>query len=154
MSLEKNSKEEEFFVSRMKQVLTQSDLIALRRAFGSTLLDANGAALTAFYKICPKDEEKEEAAYLAACSIAYIMYYGYGNELFSQCLRKAEISESRIKALLSNRWVDKDGFFHSKYSRLMRYVISKGYIPSINEVYPSLTNWWKYRTDFIKEFYK
>lgn len=151
---EKKISSEDFFVTRMKQILSQSDLVALRRAFGSPLSDASGMALAAFYKVCPTDEAKEEAAYLSACAIAYIMHYGNGNKPLSQCLKEAEISESRIKSLLSNKWVDNDGFFHSKYSRLVRYAVSKGYLPDINEIYPALTNWWKYRITFIKEFYK
>jgi len=55
--------------------------------------------------------------------------------------------------LLNNKWVDKDGFFHSKYSRLVRYAVSKDWLPDINEIYPALTNWWKYRIAFIKDFY-
>ena len=146
------NEKEHFLVSRLK-TLGKGELVALRRAFGSPLSEASGAALSVFYKICPKEEEKEEAAYLASCAIAYIMHYGYGKTPLSHCLKKAEVSESRIKALLNNKWVDKDGFFHSKYSRLVRYAVSKDWLPDINEIYPALTNWWKYRIAFIKDFY-
>lgn len=150
----KQTASEHFFVTRMKQILTQSDRIALKRAFGLPLSEASGMVLTAFYKVCLPEEEKEEASYLSACAIAYILHYGGSNTPLSQCLKDAEISESRIKSLLSNKLVDREGFFHSKYSRLIRYAVSKGYYPNINEIYPALTEWWKYRNTFIKEFYK
>lgn len=145
-------KQENFLVSRL-QSLGKGEQTALRRAFGSPLSEASGAALSAFYKISPQDENKEEAAYLSACAIAYILHYGYGKTPLYLCLKKADVSESRIKALLNNRWVDKDGFFHSKYSRLIRYAVSQGYLPNINEIYPALTDWWKYRIAFIKDYY-
>lgn len=136
--------------------LSKSDLIALRRNFGDPLSQADGAALAAFYKVFNQDERKE-AAFLAACSIAYILYYNENNRNGGplwQCLKNAEVTENRVKALISNKFVDKDGFFHSKYSRLVRYVVGKGYFPDINEIYYSLADWWKYRISFIKEYFK
>ncbi len=148
----KNSPNEDYFASRVK-TLGKADLVALRRAFGGTLAEASGGALAAFYKICPQNVKNEEAAYLAACAIAYILHYGNGKRSFAQCLKSEEIAESRIKALLSNKFVDRDGFFHSKYSRLVRYVVSKGHLPDVNEVYSALTDWWKYRIAFTKEYF-
>lgn len=150
--VQKNSPNEDYFASRVK-TLGKADLVALRRAFGGTLAEASGAALAAFYKICPQNIKNEEAGYLAACAIAYILHYGNGKRTLAECLKSEEISESRIKALLSNKFVDKDGFFHSKYSRLVRYVVSKGVLPDINEIYPALTEWQKYRVAFTKEYY-
>lgn len=149
-----NCERKSCFVMRMREILTRNDFIALRRAFGIPLADAGGLALIAFYKVYPQDEQKEEAVFLAACAIAYILHYGNGNKSFPLCLKEAKISESRIKSLLSNKRVDRDGFFHSKYSRLIRYVVSKGYLPNINGIYPALINWWKYRVTFIREYYK
>ncbi|MDD3947048.1 MAG: type I-E CRISPR-associated protein Cse2/CasB [Clostridia bacterium] len=141
-----------YFAERVK-TLSKGDLTALRRAFSGTLTEASGAALAAFYKICPKDVKKEETAYLAACAIAYILHYGNGKKSFANCLKQAEVSESRVKALLSNKSIDRDGFFHTKYSRLVRYTVSKGYLPDINEIYPALSDWWKYRLGLTKEFF-
>jgi hypothetical protein len=141
------------FVSRLK-ALSKSDLIALRRSFGAPLAEASGAALSAFYKIFNQDEKKEEAAFLSACAVAFVIHYKEGKMPLWQCLKYAEVSESRVKALISNKYVDRDGFFHSKYSRLIRYVVSKNYFPDINEIHPSLTDWWKYRIDFIKKYYE
>lgn len=146
------SKVSNYFADRVK-TLGKGELIALHRAFGGTLSEADGNALAAFYKICPRDEENEEAAYLSACAIAYIMHYGSGSKTFADCLKTAEVSETRVKALLGNKSVDPDGFFHAKYSRLLRYSVSKGYLPDAAEIYPALTGWWKYRTEFIKQYY-
>lgn len=147
-----SNNQNDYFAGRVK-TLGKGDLTALRRSFGGTLAEASGGALAAFYKICPQDVKNEEAAYLSACAVAYTLHYGSSERQFWECLKDAEISESRIKALLGNKTVDKDGFFHSKYSRLVRYIVSKGYIPDINEIYPALTDWWKYRITFTKEYY-
>lgn len=148
----KNNQNDDYFASRVK-TLGKADLVALRRAFGDARTKASGEALAAFYKICPHNVKDEEAPFLAACAIAYILHYGNGKNSFVQCLKEVNISESRIKALLSNNYVDKDGFFHSKYSRLVRYVVSQGYLPNIDEIYSALTDWWKYRIAFTKEYY-
>lgn len=145
-------RENEYFAERVK-TLGRGELVALRRAFGSTLSEADGNALTAFYKICPTDERKEEAAYLSACAIAYILHYKADHRSLAGCLKAAEVSESRIKALLGNKSIDPDGFFHSKFSRLIRYSVSKGFIPDINEIYPALTEWRKYRISFTKQYF-
>lgn len=142
----------DYLAERVKS-LAKGDAVSLRRSFGNTLSEASGDALAAFYKICPQNVKNEEAAYLSACSIAYILHYGNGKKTLADCLKSAQISESRIKALLGNKFVDKDGFFHSKYSRLVRYVVSKGFIPDINEIYSALTEWEKYRISFTKEYF-
>jgi hypothetical protein len=140
------------FSERMK-MLGKGELAALRRAFGSSLSEADGNALAAFYKICPKDVAKEEAAYLSACAVAYISHYGAGNRKFAECLKASGVSESRVKALLGNKFIDQDGFFHAKYSRLVRFSVSKGFLPDVTEIYTSLNNWYTYRTTIIKQFF-
>jgi hypothetical protein len=153
MNTQANSSD--YFAQRI-QALTKSDLIALRRDFGIPLSEAGGAALAAFYKVFNQDEKKEEAAFLAACAIAYILHYNENNKGGAplwKCFKDAGVSESRVKTLISNKFVDKDGFFHSKYSRLVRYVAGKGFFPDIHEINSSLTDWWKYRVKFIKEYF-
>lgn len=143
---------QDVFAQRIKN-LGKSDLIALRRAFGLPLKEVSGAAMAAFYKACFSAEEKEEAAFLAACAIAYVMHYGDGGKPLHRCFRDAEVAENRIKELISNKYVDKDGFFHAKYSRLIRYSVSKGALPNINEIYNSLVKWYDFRKEFIKNYF-
>lgn len=112
--------------------LNSGERVALRRAVGTRLADANGRALQAFFKCLPRDIglPQEEKWYAAACF--HCMWEETDREALTQILKTFLIDESvsnstrqRMVQILDQKW-DEDGFLLTKLGRFLKMVKQRG----------------------------
>lgn len=117
------------FFSRLN-VLGTGERAALRREAGTMLQNADGAALTAFYRCLPTAvDSRQEAKWFAVACLRCMWDPGEESgrpfaQIVSGLIRAGELSDStghRVEDLLDTRW-DVDGYMLTKLSRLIKLV--------------------------------
>ena len=106
---------------------------ALKRCVGQQLADADGKAITTFYRCLPfgTDTWQEERWFAAAC-LRCLWDVGAGEVkpveiVISELIRSKELSDSmghRVESLLDTPW-DADGYMLTKLSRIVRLIRQK-----------------------------
>lgn len=122
--------------------LTGGEKAALRRSAGVVLADANGKAITAFYRCLPAgtpqyDEEKWFAAACLHCMFAAERTLRI-EQIFSMLIADSGASVStqqRIEGLIDTDW-DRDGYMLSKLVRLIK--MAKQRVPEVGLNAPAL----------------
>lgn len=107
---------------------------ALKRCVGQRLAEADGSAVTAFYRCLPygTDSRQEEKWFAVAC---FRCLWDAGENsgrpieaVVAQLIRSGDLSDSmghRIESLLDTPW-DGDGYMLTKLSRIVRLLRQKG----------------------------
>ena len=120
------------FFERLDQLGT-GGRAALRRSAGTMLREADGQALSAFYRCLPSVVEERDAAKWFAVACLRCCWDAGGTEgkaleqVISELIRRADLSESsrhRVELLLDTRW-DNDGYLLTKLARLIKLVRQK-----------------------------
>ncbi|MEG0766327.1 MAG: type I-E CRISPR-associated protein Cse2/CasB [Clostridia bacterium] len=130
-------------------LLTNGDRAALKRCVGKTLNDADGTALTAFYKArpCGMPVWQENRAFAALCMDSLWRAEQRPIALpMEECLKRLEGSDSfqrRVCALLDTRWSDEDGYLLVKIARLVRMIrhADMPMMPQIEQLFADLLYW-------------
>lgn len=113
--------------------LDNGERAALRRAAGTTLRDADGKAVTAFYRCLPFGVPVEqEERWFAAAALRCIWDAGEENGLpaekvISGLIAGGELSDSslhRVEILLDTAW-DSDGYMLTKLTRFLKLIRQK-----------------------------
>ena len=120
------------FFDRLNR-LNKGERAALRREAGNMLQEADGAALTVFYRCLPPtaDRWQEEKYFAVAClRCLWDADEAEGSpleQIIADLLRSGELSDStahRIETLLDTKW-DLDGYMLTKLSRLIKLIRQK-----------------------------
>lgn len=120
------------FLLRLK-TLGNGDWAALKRSAGILLADADGKAITAFYRClpCGVPQWQEDRWFAAACLRCLWDAEADGGEAFEsivgRMLREQTLSDStmhRVEVLLDTAW-DDDGYMLTKLARLVKLVRQK-----------------------------
>ena len=120
------------FFARLDKLGT-GERAALRRASGRMLREADGAALTAFYRCLPSavDTKHEDKWFSTACLRCLWDAGEEGGRPIEQVIgalvRSGELSDStghRVELLLDTKW-DSDGYMLAKLTRLVKLVRQK-----------------------------
>ncbi|MFU0833394.1 MAG: hypothetical protein ACFWUC_10740 [Oscillospiraceae bacterium] len=132
------------FLQRVAE-LDKGDRIALRRAAGKMLTNAEGKAFTAFYKAYPP-KEKEDQCFFAAC-LQCLWQPDDLTEAIPLEKALAKMNETdentflkRLTTLLDLRW-DDDGYLAIKLYRLVRFCKSKGVVIDCEKLLRDLFHW-------------
>lgn len=113
--------------------LDNGDRAALRRAAGSMLRDADGKAITAFYRCLPFGVAREqEERWFAVAALRCIWDAGEDSgrpveQVISSLIRDGELSDSaahRAEILLDTVW-DSDGYMLTKLTRFLKLIRQK-----------------------------
>ena len=122
----------EQFFSRLDR-LGNGERAALRREAGIRLQDADGAALTAFYRCLPfAVDTHQESKWFAVACLRCLWEAGEAEgrpleQIVAALIQSGELSASaahRVEILLDTSW-DSDGYMLSKLSRLVKLVRQK-----------------------------
>ena len=120
------------FFDRLNR-LGNGERAALRREAGTMIQDADGAALTGFYRCLPAsvDKRQEEKWFAVACLRCL---WDAGNQegtpleqVISALMKSDDLSDStghRVEILLDTKW-DTDGFMLTKLTRLVKLIRQK-----------------------------
>lgn len=120
------------FFLRLK-LLGGGDRAALKRAAGTMLTEADGKAITAFYRCLPPQtpQWQEDRWFAAACLRCLWDAEAEGGEPFEQIIGRMiaseELSDStrhRVEVLLDTVW-DDDGYMLTKLTRLVKLIRQK-----------------------------
>lgn len=120
------------FFDRLNR-LNKGERAALRREVGNMLQEADGTALTAFYRCLPPavDTWQEEKWFAVAClRCLWDADEAEGaplEQIIAELFRSDELSAStahRVEILLDTKW-DRDGYMLTKLSRLVKLVWQK-----------------------------
>lgn len=112
--------------------LPTGERAALKRGAGTMLSEADGRALTAFYRCLPRDVDKQEECWFAAACLRCLWDPKLPSGLpfpkvVGRMLQAEELSDStahRVEALLDTRW-DNDGYLLAKLFRLIKLIRQK-----------------------------
>jgi len=120
------------FFLRLK-LLGGGDRAALKRAAGTMLTEADGKAITAFYRCLPPQtpQWQEDRWFAAACLRCLWDAEAEGGEPFEQIIGRMIASEElsgstrhRVEVLLDTAW-DNDGYMLTKLTRLVKLIRQK-----------------------------
>lgn len=120
------------FFQRLK-LLGNGDRAALKRAAGTMLADADGKAISAFYRCLPfgTPQRQEDRWFAVACLRCLWDAEAEGGEPFEQMIGRMiaaeELSDStlhRAEVLLDTAW-DEDGYMLTKLTRLVKLIRQK-----------------------------
>ena len=123
---------------------------ALRRSAGVMLGEADGNAVTAFFRVLPAwvPEEQTERWFAAAC-LRCLWDAGQESEaplekLIGYAMRSGELSDSmahRVEVLMDTEWAS-DGFLLTKLTRLVKLLQRKTeMIPDVSQLLEDLLYW-------------
>jgi CRISPR type I-E-associated protein CasB/Cse2 len=132
------------FLQRIAE-LDKSHRIALRRAAGTMLINAEGKAFTAFYKAYPP-REKEDQCFFAACLQCLWQPDDLKGAIpLEKALAKMNEKDEnaflkRLTTLLDLKW-DEDGYLAIKLYRLVRFCKAKGLIIDCEKLLHDLFHW-------------
>jgi len=127
--------------------LGNGEKAALKRSIGQTLSNADGNALSAFYKAMPYDSyaKQENAFFLIGTFVCYWKDIDDSKLSFVECLRKirdeSDSLDRKVIALLDTDFSEQEDYFVGKLSRLIRMIKQKGYKPDFNELLNDLLLW-------------
>ena len=119
------------FFERLDRLGT-GERAALRREIGIMLREADGRALTAFYRCLPAVDERQESKWFAVACLRCLWDAGTQNEkpleqIIAAMIKSGELSDStehRVELLIDTRW-DNDGYMLRKLARLVKLVRQK-----------------------------
>ena len=120
------------FFARL-DVLGTGERAALKRAVGTMLADADGKAMTVFYRCLPAAVPEWEADRWFAAGCIHCLWNAEDNEslsmedLIGRLITSGDLSDStehRIETLIDTPW-DQDGFMLTKLCRLVKLVKQK-----------------------------
>lgn len=120
------------FFSRLERLNT-GDRAALRRCAGTMLREADGNAMTVFYRCLPPSIGEAQAGKWFAVACISCLWDPDGDtgkpveEVLSDLIRREELSDStkhRVEMLLDTKW-DSDGYLIIKITRLLKLVRQK-----------------------------
>ena len=126
------TQEQQLFFDRLDR-LGNGERAALRRASGIMLQDADGGAISAFYKCLPSSIATWQENRWFAVACLRCLWDAEGVEgkpleqIIADLIRSADLSDStahRVEILLDTRW-DSDGYMHTKLARLVKLVRQK-----------------------------
>ena len=118
---------------------------AMRRNCGRLLGDADGQAVTVFYRCLPREVPQwQESQWFAAGCFSCLWDADAGGEplekIFSKLKEDSDSLEHRLAALLDLKW-DEDGYLLSKLCRIIKMVKSKGEIVDCESLLKDLIYW-------------
>ena len=110
--------------------ISKGERAALRRCAGTMLKEANGQAITVFYKYLPYGLPAFQDPYWFAAACFACLWEETGGEAIERIMSKMK-SESdsinkRLADLLDMQW-DSDGFLLAKLTRIIQMMRQKGY---------------------------
>lgn len=120
------------FLLRMK-MLGSGERAALKRSAGSMLSDADGRAISAFYRCLPAGvpQWQEDRWFAAACLRCLWDAEAEGGEAFESIVGRmitaeklSDSTKHRVEALLDTAW-DEDGYMLTKLTRLVKLIRQK-----------------------------
>lgn len=120
------------FFDRLNR-LNNGERAALRREAGTMLQEADGAALTAFYRCLPPSVEKrQEEKWFAVACLRCLWDAGEAEgtpleQVVAALIKSGDLSDStahRVEILLDTKW-DADGYMLTKLSRLVKLIRQK-----------------------------
>lgn len=129
------------------QRLDNGERAVLKRSLGQTISNADGRALSAFYKSLPCNiyPNEEEAYFLVGASVCFWKDASTQTKNFINCLRDIKDEsggmDRRLIALLDTDWNVHDSFFTGKISRLIRMLKQKGFSPDFAVLLKDLLLW-------------
>jgi CRISPR type I-E-associated protein CasB/Cse2 len=117
-------------IQRLKQLhdLTTEQRASLKRCIGKRLCEADGKALSTFYRFLPFDVSQREMERYFAVMCMFCLWKPEERKdpkPFAHCLMllgRNDGLDSRMRALLDSVWQDEDGFMLSKLSRIVRRI--------------------------------
>ena len=124
--------------------LPAGERTALKRAAGSMLSKADGRAIAAFFRCLPPEVEYEEDRWFAAACF-YCMWDAGSQgmpleQIFHQMKNESGSMESRLAALLDQRW-ENDGYLLNKLYRLIKMAGQQGYCVDCAALLYDLLHW-------------
>lgn len=142
-----NEQRKQLIASFLKRVdeLPTGDRTVLKRSAGKMLSEADGRAVTAFYRCFPGNADERMADRWFASACFHCMWdTGSSGTAFEQILCKlkdeSSSAEHRFAALLDQRW-ENDGFFLTKLSRMIKMMYQKGYCVNCAALLEDLLYW-------------
>lgn len=124
--------------------LPNGDRAVLKRNCGVMLKDADGKALTVFYRCLPYDVPVWAEPYYFAAACFSCLWKTPGTEKLERCFsrmgRNSGTLEKRLTDLMDMTW-DEDGFFLAKLSRTIKMAASAGYQVNCADLLKDLMGW-------------
>ena len=134
---------EEFF--DLLQKCSTGERAALRRNCGRLLKDADGQAVTVFYRCLPREvpQWQEDRWFAAGCFSCLWDEDAKAEPLeavFSRMKEDSDSMEHRLAAMLDLQW-DADGYLLAKLCRIIKMVKSKGAAVDCESLLKDLIYW-------------
>lgn len=132
--------------------LTTGERALLKRAAGTMLCNADGRAMTVFYRVMPGQEITMEDRWFAVACFSCLWDAGSeGIELeriLSVLKTNSDAMEHRIASLFDLRW-EPDGYFLTKLCRIIKMARQKGYCVDCAALLEDLL-YWNADTQFVQ----
>lgn len=133
--------------------LSTGDRATLKRAVGTRLCDADGRAMTIFYRLMPWQESEtvEDRWFAAACFHCMWEAGSKGmalEKILARLKNDSNSMEHRLAALFDLRW-EQDGYLLIKLSRIIKMVRQKDYCVDCASLLEDLL-FWNADTQFVQ----
>lgn len=125
--------------------LPSGDRAALKRAAGSMLSEADGKAMSVFFRCLPYGIKPHTESRWFAAGCFYCMWDAGSRgmpleKILCRMKNESDSMKSRVAALLDQRW-EEDGYLLTKLSRIIKMARQKGYCVDCAVLLEDLLHW-------------